>query len=69
MLISSNQFYNCFSSDVDTVSLEFEAPPEALQASHLRMRPVKETQKHRRKQRKGTIIKSWYMCMHVRVHI
>ncbi|XP_065889788.1 pleckstrin homology domain-containing family M member 1-like [Dysidea avara] len=43
-----------FDIDVDTVSLEFEAPPEALQASHLRMRPVKETEeKHRRKRRKG----------------
>ena len=40
-------------SDVDTVSLEFEAPPEALQASHLRMRPVKEQQKQKRRQHKG----------------
>ena len=45
-----------FSSDVDTVSLEFEAPPEALQASHLRMRPVKEQQQHKRRRRKGTYV-------------
>ena len=43
----------CCCSDVDTVSLEFEAPPEALQASHLRMRPVKEQQQHKRRRRKG----------------
>ena len=42
-------------SDVDTVSLEFEAPPEALQASHLRMRPVKvqQQQQQRRRRCKG----------------
>ena len=43
---------HCF-SDVDTVSLEFEAPPEALQQSYLRMRPLKEQQTHGRKRRKG----------------
>ena len=43
-------------SDVDTVSLEFEAPPEALQASHLRIRPVKEEQKRKRRQRKGKLL-------------
>ena len=35
------------------MSLEFEAPPEALQASHLRMRPLKEQQHPRRRRRKG----------------
>ena len=45
----------CWLSDVDTVSLEFEAPPEALQASHLRMRPVKvqQQQQQRRRRCKG----------------
>lgn len=43
-------------SDVDTVSLEFEAPPEALQPSHLHMRPVKEQQKYKRKRRKGKFV-------------
>ena len=43
-------------SDVDTVSLEFEAPPEALQATHLRMRPLKEQQHPRRRRRKGTSV-------------
>lgn len=45
----------CYFSDVDTVSLEFEAPPEALQPAHLRMRPLKEQQKNRRKRRKGNM--------------
>ena len=67
-IVQSNQFMIFsviyFSSDVDTVSLEFEAPPEALQASHLRMRPVKETEeKHRRKRRKGTT------HMHTLMHV
>ena len=43
-----------YCSDVDTVSLEFEAPPEALQVSHLRMRPVKAQQKQKGRQYKGT---------------
>lgn len=55
-----NYLYCC--SDVDTVSLEFEAPPEALQASHLRMRPVKEQQRHKRKHRKGNCSNDEYFA-------
>ena len=51
----------CWHSDVDTVSLEFEAPPEALQASHLRMRPLKEQQHPRRRRRKGNGVE-FSMC-------